>query len=198
MLGKIQNFNTLAYLCSWAGRFESYLVGNPEYRFSHDVAHMYEDQDMSRKPGLQMSRDMTNQQSECAPSEDSDQPGHLPSLIRVFAVCMKKPWVLSYPLSAQWRLIKLGRCPGWSESSLGAHSFCWFCHLVAHMCFFVCKLYHKKTLSKMSLCSDDYWSPKPYPLLILGKVLSFTWESWRHYSFLQHTAFLLHCFISFQ
>ena len=27
-----------------------------------------------------------NQQNECAPSEDSDQPGHLPSLIRVFAV----------------------------------------------------------------------------------------------------------------
>ena len=27
-----------------------------------------------------------NQQNECAPSEDSDQPGHPPSLIRVFAV----------------------------------------------------------------------------------------------------------------
>ena len=27
-----------------------------------------------------------NQQSDCAPSEDSDQPGHPPSLIRVFAV----------------------------------------------------------------------------------------------------------------
>ena len=27
-----------------------------------------------------------NQQTECAPSEDSDQPGHPPSLIRVFAV----------------------------------------------------------------------------------------------------------------
>ena len=27
-----------------------------------------------------------NQQMACAPSEDSDQPGHLPSLIRVFAV----------------------------------------------------------------------------------------------------------------
>ena len=40
----------------------------------------------------------------------------------VFAVCMKKAWVLSYPLSAQWRLIKLGRCPGWSESSLGMHA----------------------------------------------------------------------------
>ena len=38
------------------------------------------------------------------PSEDSDQLGHPPSLIRVFAVRMKKAWVPSYPLSAQWRL----------------------------------------------------------------------------------------------
>ena len=45
-----------------------------------------------------------NQQNECAPSEDSDQPGHPPSLIRVFAVRMKKAWSLSYPLSAQQRL----------------------------------------------------------------------------------------------
>ena len=40
----------------------------------------------------------------CAPSEDSDQPAHPPSLIRVFAVRMKKAWVLNYPLSAQRRL----------------------------------------------------------------------------------------------
>ena len=39
-----------------------------------------------------------------APSEDSDQPEHPPSLIRVFAIHMKKAWVLSYPLSAQQRL----------------------------------------------------------------------------------------------
>ena len=45
-----------------------------------------------------------NQKNDCAPSEDSDQPGHPPSLIRVFAVHMKKAWVLSYPLSAQRRL----------------------------------------------------------------------------------------------
>ena len=31
----------------------------------------------------------------CAPSEDSDQPGHPPSLIRVFAVHMKKPFLSS-------------------------------------------------------------------------------------------------------
>ena len=41
----------------------------------------------------------------------------------VFAVRMKKAWVLSYPLSG-W--------PGWSESSLGAHTFCWFYHVAAH------------------------------------------------------------------
>ena len=40
----------------------------------------------------------------CAPSYDSDQPGHPPSLIRVFAVRMKKAGVLSNPLSAQRRL----------------------------------------------------------------------------------------------
>ena len=45
-----------------------------------------------------------NKQNECAPSKDSDLPGHPPSLIRVFAVRMKKAWVLSYPLSAQRRL----------------------------------------------------------------------------------------------
>ena len=29
-----------------------------------------------------------NQQNDCAPNEDADQPGQLPSLIRVFAVCL--------------------------------------------------------------------------------------------------------------
>ena len=30
-------------------------------------------------------------------------------------------------------LIRLGGCPGWSESSLGGKSFCWFCHEAAQM-----------------------------------------------------------------
>ena len=71
------------------------------------------------------------QQSECVPSEDSDQPGHPPSLIRVFAVHMKKAWVLNYPLSAQRRL--------WSDwadaqADLSLHWVYthWFCHVVAH------------------------------------------------------------------
>ena len=51
----------------------------------------------------ELPHDKTNKMA-CAPSDDSAQPGHSPSLIRVFAVRMKKAWVLSYPLSAQRRL----------------------------------------------------------------------------------------------
>ena len=51
---------------------------------------------------------MTNQQYGCAPSEDSDQPGHPPSLIRVFAVRMKKGWNFSYPFE---RTAKALKCP---------------------------------------------------------------------------------------
>ena len=48
----------------------------------------------------------------CAPSEDSDQPGHPPS-----------QWVPEDPMffmRTAKNLIRLGGCPGWSESSLGA------------------------------------------------------------------------------
>ena len=75
----------------------------------------------------------------CAPCEDLDQPRHPSSLIRVFAVRMNKALVLSYPLSAQRRLIRLDGCPGWSESwSLlifllhwAGRSVCWLCHALA-------------------------------------------------------------------
>ena len=56
------------------------------------------------RSGLTWAATWQNQQSGCAPSEDSDQPGHPPSLIRVLTVHMKKAWILSYPLSAQQRL----------------------------------------------------------------------------------------------
>ena len=64
-----------------------------------------------------------NQQNECAPSKDSDQPGHPPSLIRVFTVHSVGscgPKVSS--CRQQKTLIRLGRCPDWSESLLGAHA----------------------------------------------------------------------------
>ena len=66
-----------------------------------------------------LSRHMTKPKKKmtCAPSEDSDQPGHPPSLIRVFAVGMKKHWPLATYWAHRKTLIRLG----WPESSLDAH-----------------------------------------------------------------------------
>ena len=44
-------------------------------------------------------------------SEDSDQTVHPPSLIRVFAIRMKKAWSLSYPLSTQRDSDQTGQMP---------------------------------------------------------------------------------------
>ena len=72
----------------------------------------------------------------CAPSEDSDQPGHPPSLIRVFAVRMKKHWALTYLLSAQWRLwsdwadAQADLSPSWAHMP-----FCFFFHAAAHIIY---------------------------------------------------------------
>ena len=74
-----------------------------------------------------MSRDLTK------PTKWLCAQRRLRSAWSVFAVRMKKAWVLSYPWSTHRRLIRLGRCPGWSESSLGAQSLCWFSHVAAHM-----------------------------------------------------------------
>ena len=53
--------------------------------------------------------DKTNKMT-CAPCEDSEQHEHQPRLFTESLLCplMKKPWVLSYLLSAQRRLINLG------------------------------------------------------------------------------------------
>ena len=57
-----------------------------------------------------------------AASEDSDQLGHAPSLIRVFAVHMKKAWVLSYPLSAGRTIILL--VLSWGSSNVRVLKYC--------------------------------------------------------------------------
>ena len=56
--------------------------------------------------------DKTNKMT-FVPGEDSDQPGHPPSLSRVFAVHMKKHWAPLLPIEHTVKtLIRLGRCPG--------------------------------------------------------------------------------------
>ena len=74
-----------------------------------------------------MFRDKTNKMA-CAPSEDSDQPGHPTSL--------KKDWVFSYPTERTAKTLS-----DWVDAQADlslrwAHrSFCWFCHEVAQVMF---------------------------------------------------------------
>ena len=72
-----------------------------------------------------MSLRMIKQTKWLVRPEKTQISGHPPSLIRVFAVCMKKPRVFRYPLTARWRL--------WSDWT--HRSFCWLCQAVAHFIF---------------------------------------------------------------
>ena len=82
-----------------------------------DLAHGYLSRN-STKP----KNDMYAQQrlrSVCA-SAQSDQS----------SLCAQ--WVAKVSSCEQQKLIRLGGCPGWSESSLSSHSsFFWFCHAPA-------------------------------------------------------------------
>ena len=85
----------------------------------------------SRKKHFEPPHDKTNKMT-FVPSDDSDQPGHPPSLIRVFAVRSMgslgpnfasggQRWLWSDWADAQ---ADLSLC--WAHTS-----FCWFCHAVA-------------------------------------------------------------------
>ena len=75
----------------------------------------------------------------CAPSKDSDQPGHPCSLMGVFAMCVKKALVLKYPFSVHERLVRLDRLPRLICVLAGPRSFHWFCQAAASV--FIIHLY---------------------------------------------------------
>ena len=57
----------------------------------------------------------------CAPSEDSDQPAHPPSLIRVLARRSNGSQVPKAPSCGQRWLIRLDGCPGWVFAGRTCH-----------------------------------------------------------------------------
>ena len=126
----------------------------------------------------------------CAPIEDSDQPGHPPSLIRVFAVRMKKAWVLSYPLSAHRRL--------WSDQaeSQADLSLRWaHCHFVG---FVMVRLkYHGELIpqNQVALAQNAYngelVGPRQVNFLWLAYCVSFA-SSLRYLELIVKHSFLYH------
>ena len=84
-------------------------------------------------PKSEMSHCTTKQTKWCAPSKDSDQPGHPPSLISLRCQHEEGLGPLLPIKHTVKTLIGLGECPGRSESSLGPQVIFWFCHVVAQM-----------------------------------------------------------------
>ena len=115
----------------------------------------------------QSPHDKTNKMT-CALSEDSGQPGHPPSLIRVFAVCMKTHWALNHLLSTWWRLWSDWVDAQADQSLRWVHmSFCWFCRAAAQIsccCVVVLWFYGPSTLFR----SFQVWSVN-LSTLFLGK-----------------------------
>ena len=87
------------------GTFSTHCTGGMVLSIKSSFTHLsaWLDIDVLKSKKFEPPHDKTSTMI-CAPSEDSDQPGHLPSLIKVFTVHMKKHCVLSYQLSALRRL----------------------------------------------------------------------------------------------
>ena len=79
--------------------------------------------------------DKTNKMT-FVPSEDSDQPGHPPSLIRVSAVRSMGSWGPNFASGGQrwlwsdWADVQADLSLRWAH-----RSFCWFCHAVAQFSY---------------------------------------------------------------
>ena len=115
--------------CSWTDSIKTRMV------YIHLLCDFLSSKGLPFPNLFQPPHDKTNNMVR-APSDNSDQPEHPPSLIRVFSVRMKKPWVLSYPSSAQRRLWS-----DWADTQAelslrwARMPFCWFCHEAAHFKF---------------------------------------------------------------
>ena len=100
----------LSTIISWAGSFYFLCFLENNCQHSSDFTKLYSFLSIKKWAAARQ-----NQQNDlCAQlrlwsawalcpviSEDSDQPGHLPSLIRDFAFRLKKTWVFSYPMHSK-------------------------------------------------------------------------------------------------
>ena len=81
----------------------------------------------------ELSRDMTKPTKCVRPAKIQISLGIRP-VWSEFSLCAQ--WVAKDPaffMRTAKTLVRQGGCPGWSESSLGAHSLYWFCHVAAHL-----------------------------------------------------------------
>ena len=131
-----QKARSLAPLNGWACAFKICHDGMLEDTNSLDRAHLEVSVGITQKQRQfkycspnEPPHDKTNKMA-CVPTQ---RRLRLAYLIRDFAVRMKKAYVLSYPLSAQLRLIRLGGCQADLSLRWVHMTFCWFCRVAAQI-----------------------------------------------------------------
>ena len=130
-----RNFKSLSGLISWADRFESYLVANPEDRFCPDVAQIVmhpkdaegkansEDPDQTELSDLDLHRAVWSVSTVFAVDPDHLHCLPCPKITGIITVTVL--WYLSRSMTkpTKWHVhpaktqISLGICLVWSESS---------------------------------------------------------------------------------
>ena len=113
-----------SHLLSWS------LFGSHQHCFS--LFSLCQDQSP-----FEPAHDKTNKMA-CAPSEDSDQPGHPPSLISLHCALNGLLRIQAFFIRTAKSLIRLGGCPGWSESSLGEHTILLVLSCAGSFCMGMC------------------------------------------------------------
>ena len=100
-----------------------------------------------------------NQQNDCVHSQDSDQPGHPPSLISECLLCTQ--WVAKDPSfrhADSEDSDQTGRMPRLICLRWAHMPFCWFCHELAHL---LCMRSHMYVLELLIWQTDkEYDCPK--------------------------------------
>ena len=108
-------------------------VINRYNRISHPAPDTTTERNTNNEDGIKWAATWQNQQSGCAPSEDSDQPGICPVWSESSLSAWRKLGTLATHRAHSEDSDQTGRIPGWSESSLGAQPHCWFFHVAAQI-----------------------------------------------------------------
>ena len=107
-----------------------------------------------------------------------DQPGHPPSLIRGFVVRISGSQGPNASSCRQWRLIRLGRWPGWSETLQGEHAVFTLSCFGSNKLWNMAYLYLGKDMftakAEISLLIYAVWSVFAVPMISLWPMESLT------------------------
>ena len=147
--GSDQKIRHLAQLDGCACAFEEWIYEDDKYHnliswLNYDLRSIQKCASKTIKAGRCVWAIIwKKKKNECAPSEDPDQPGHPPSLIRVFAVRIKKAWTLATHWAHSEDSDQTGRMLSlcWAHTNFVGFVMPWL------ICFYINEIIHNLLIS---------------------------------------------------